>query len=212
MHRCGTLVLLLASLLLLGLHPSTSAKADTTTVYKCRSAQGQVIFQDAPCAYGQQQQTMQLENDGPATSPLPVSHNASSVPVAATSPQSTTPSTPTPPPLMYRCINAVNGNSYFSGNGNPQPYYAPLAVTGIIPTPLGQTYATPGRGAPTAATIASNYVLVQDRCQAMTPEDTCSQLRNEYDDNERKLSRALKSDQPPLLQRESDLLAQLSHC
>lgn len=113
---------------------------------------------------------------------------------------------------MYRCINAVNGNSYFSSNGNPQPYYAPLAVTGIIPTPLGQTYAPPGRAAATAATIASHYVQVQDSCQAMTPEDTCSQLRSDYDENERKLSRAFKSDQPPLLRRESELLAQLSHC
>ncbi|GGA12154.1 DUF4124 domain-containing protein [Dyella caseinilytica] len=210
MDRLGALVLFLVVLLLLGLRLSASAEADTTMVYKCSSAQGQVIFQGTPCARGQQQQTMQLENGGPATSPLPAPDNAPSPTVATTPPPPALPRTP--PSLMYRCINAVNGNSYFSNNGNPPPYYAPLAVTGIIPTPLGQTYAPPGHGAPTAATIASHYVQVQDSCQAMTPEDTCSQLRSDYDENERKLSRAFKSDQPPLLQRESELLAQLSHC
>lgn len=113
---------------------------------------------------------------------------------------------------MYRCINAVNGNSYLSSTGNPAPYYAPLAVTGIIPVPLGQTYVPAGRGAATAATIGSHYVQVQDTCQALTPEDTCSELRSQYDENESKLSRAFKSDQPPLLERESTLLAQLKHC
>jgi hypothetical protein len=210
MNRLGALVLLLATLLLLGLRLSAPAHADTTTVYKCSSAQGQVIYQGAPCAHGQQQQTMQLEDNGPANTPLPVADKtASATPAPIAAPPT---SQPMPPPLMYRCVNAVNGNSYLSNNGNPQPYYAPLAVTGIIPTPLGQTYTPPGRGAPTAATVASHYVLVQDSCQAMTPEDTCAELRSEYDDNERKLSRAFKSDQPPLLQRESELLAQLKGC
>ncbi|GLQ49125.1 DUF4124 domain-containing protein [Dyella flava] len=210
MHRLGAPALLLVALLFAGLHLPLPARADTTTVYKCSSPQGQVIYQGTPCTRNQQQQTMQLENGEPVSSPLPASPG-STTSIAAKAPAP--PALPsTPPSLMYRCINAVNGNSYFSSNGNPQPYYAPLAVTGIIPTPLGQTYAPPGRGAPTAATIASHYVLVHDSCQAMTAEDTCSELRNEYDENERKLSRAFKSDQPPLLQRESDLIAQLNHC
>lgn len=153
---------------------------------------------------------MQLQDNGPDTSPPP------STPVSST-PRATVTAIPvaaqrTPPSPLYRCINAVNRNTYISSDGNPAPYYAPLAVTGIVPTPLGQTFAAPGRGAPTAATIASHYVQVQDTCQAMTPEDTCAELRNQYDDNELKLSRAFKSDQPPLLQRESELVAQLNHC
>jgi hypothetical protein len=210
MDRLGTSGLLLATLLLLVLHPSAPARADTTTAYKCRSTQGTVTYQSTPCAHGQQQQTMQLENNGPAFSPLPT---APDTPSTVAAPPPAAPLLPrTPPAPMYRCINAVNGNSYLSSNGNPAPYYAPLAVAGIVPVPLGQTYAPAGRGAATAATIASHYVLVQDTCQAMTPEDTCSELHSQYDENERKLSRAFKSDQPPLLQRESELLAQLKHC
>lgn len=111
---------------------------------------------------------------------------------------------------MYRCYRATDHASYLSNHGNPPPYYAPLAMTGIIPTPLG--HIAPGRVQPNAAMIASHYVLVQDQCVPMTPEDTCSALRDQYNENEQKLSRAFKSDQPPLLEREKALLAQLSHC
>lgn len=110
---------------------------------------------------------------------------------------------------MYRCSRATDRTTYLSSNGNPQPYYAPLAMTGIVPTPLG--HVTPG-AKPNAAMIASHYVLMQDQCVPMTPQDTCSTLRDQYDENERKLSRAFKSDQPPLLQREKELLTQLDHC
>jgi hypothetical protein len=208
MNRLGPLVLFLATLLL-ALSPSTPARADTTTVYKC-NVQGQVIYQGTPCAHGQQQQTLQLQDSEPAFSAPPVTTDAPPQTAAAATPPPPAPRTP--PALMYRCINAVNKNSYLSSNGNPQPYYAPLAVTGIIPTPLGQLSVPPGHGSANAATIASHYVLVQDSCAPMTPQDTCSELRDQYDDNERKLSRAFKSDQPALLQRESDLLAQLNHC
>ncbi|MBE1159291.1 DUF4124 domain-containing protein [Dyella acidiphila] len=202
--------LLLVALLLLALRAPTPAQADTTA-YKCVSAQGQVVYQDKPCAHGQQQQTLQLEDKEPAPPP-PASATDEAAPAATVAAAPAPAPLRTPPAPMYRCINAVNKNSYISSNGDPQPYYAPLAVTGIVPTPLGHTYAPPGRGAANAATIASHYVLVQDSCQAMTPQDTCSELRDEYDANESKLSRAFKSDQPPLLQREKDLLAQLNRC
>jgi hypothetical protein len=210
MNHLGKLVLLLAALLCLGLHTSAQAQTDTTTVYKCSTPTGQMIYQGTPCAHGQQQQTLQLQNDGPASSPLPTPASASTQTAASAPPPAPVPRTP--PAVMYRCINAVNGNSYFSSDGNPQPYYAPLALTGIVPTPLGGSNYTPGRGAPNAATVASHYVQVQDSCQAMTPQDTCSELRDQYNDNESKLSRAFKSDQPALLQREQELLDQLSHC
>jgi hypothetical protein len=82
-------------------------------------------------------------------------------------------------------------------------------MTNILPTPLGQTspHVTPN-----AAMVASHYTMVQDQCEPMSPQDTCSELRSQYEDNEKKLSRAFKADQPVLQQRESELLAELSHC
>ncbi|GAB2588209.1 DUF4124 domain-containing protein [Dyella jejuensis] len=208
MSRVDISMLLLAILFIAG--QPDAAQAGTTTVYKCSSAKGQVVYQGTPCARSQQQRTMQLEDNGPATSPLsePVDDTASAMGATRPAPRPLR----EPPPPMYRCLDAVNHNTYLSSHGDPQPYYAPLAVTGMIPTSLGQPSVPPGRGRATAATVASHYVLVRDTCAPMTPADTCAALRDQYDENERKLSRAFKSDQPPLLQRESELMAALAHC
>ncbi|WP_233840892.1 DUF4124 domain-containing protein [Dyella sp. 2HG41-7] len=200
-------VLILALLLVAALCAPSRAHAQTLTVYKCRTAQGQLIYQGAPCKQGQQQQTMQLDDSGPAASPLPESPNAP--PAAAVAPPAPPSAPPTPPSTMYRCTRATDQTTYLSANGDPPPYYAPLAMTGIVPTPLG--HITPGVKA-NAAMVASHYIQVQDQCVPMTLQDTCSTLRDQFDDNERKLSRAFKSDQPPLLQREKELLDQLKHC
>lgn len=206
MKRLSAYMLLLSGLFFFGLMLHGPARADTTA-YKCQAANGQVIYQGTPCAHGQQQQTLQLQDDGPASSPA-ASASVDDAPhvVAAMPPPLPT----TPPSLMYRCTRATDGKTYLSDNGNPAPYYAPLAMTGIVPTSIGQNFG--GRVSANAAMVASHYTLVQDQCQAMTPADTCSTLLDQYDDNERKLSRAFKSDQPALLQREHDLLAQLKHC
>jgi len=211
MTRTGAYTLFPVALLLalaLPLH-APSARADTLTVYKCRTPQGQVIFQGTPCARGQQQQTMQVDADAADAPPAP----APSTPAPPTPQPQVTPMAPPPPPTppatLYRCVRATDQTTYESHDGNPQPYYAPLAMTGIVPTPLG--HITPGLKA-NAAMVASHYVLVQDHCAPMTVPDTCASLRDQYDENEQKLSRAFKSDQPPLLAREKELLGQLSHC
>ncbi|HUA80538.1 MAG TPA: DUF4124 domain-containing protein [Dyella sp.] len=209
MNRMGiSAVLMFALLLIAGLYGPSRTYAQSLTVYKCRTAQGQLIYQGTPCKQGQQQQTMQLDDNGPTASPLPESSSAPP-PLAAAPPPAPAPVSHTPPSTMFRCARATDRTTYLSSNGNPQPYYAPLAMTGMIPTPLG--HIAPGVK-PNAAMIASHYVLVQDQCEPMTPQDTCSTLRDQYDENERKLSRAFKSDQPPLLERERELLAQLKHC
>lgn len=208
MNRIAASALLSVALFFMaGLQLPAPARAESLTVYKCRTAQGQLIYQGTPCAKNQQQQTMQLDDQGPASSPLPESPSPAP-PVAAT--PTTPPAMPrTPPSMMYRCVRATDQTAYLSSNGNPQPYYAPIAMTGILPTSLGNIAP---RAKPNAAMIASHYVLMQDQCEPMTPQDTCATLRDQYDENERKLSRAFKSDQPSLLQREKALLAELNHC
>ena len=205
---CATVMLMALLALVLGLLLPAPVRAQTLTVYKCRTPNGQLIYQGTPCARGQQQQTMELDDSGPASSPPPPVPSSPSPlkPATATAPAAMP---RTPPSVMYRCARATDRTTYLSSNGNPQPYYAPIAMTGMLPTPLGQ--AIP-RAKPNAAMIASNYVLVQDQCEPLTPEDTCSTLRDQYDENERRLSRAFKADQPALLQREKELAAALSHC
>ena len=205
---CALVVLMALLALALELPMLTPVRAETTTAYKCRTASGQLIYQGTPCARGQQQQTMALDDNGPTSSPLPAAPNTSS-PHATAAQMTPVPAPSTPLSVMYRCTRATDRTTYLSNNGNPQPYYAPLAMTGILPSPLG--HFTPGVK-PNAAMISSNYVLVQDQCEPLSPQDTCDTLRDQYNENERKLSRAFKADQPALQQREKALLAELSHC
>jgi len=205
---CALVVSMALLALALELPLPAPVRAETTTVYKCRTARGQLIYQGTPCARDQQQQTMELDDNGPTSSPLPPAPDAPS-PHTTAAPTTPAPAPHTPPSTMYRCVRATDRTAYLSSNGNPQPYYAPLAMTGILPSPLG--HFTPGVK-PNAAMISSNYMLVQDQCEPLTPQDTCATLRDQYDENERKLSRAFKADQPALQQREKALLAELSHC
>jgi hypothetical protein len=207
MNRFGVGTLLLCGLLLGSPTMFAQALNKTVTAYKCISAQEQVSYQGTPCRQNQKQQTLQLQDNEPGAPP-PQNADDDTQQAAATPPPRP-PVLKTPPSLMYRCTRATDGKTYLTNDGNPQPYYAPLAMTGIIPTPLGQT--SPHVTA-NAAMVASHYMMVQDQCQPMSPQDTCSELRSQYEDNEKTLSRAFKSDQPALQQRESELLAELSHC
>jgi hypothetical protein len=207
MNRFGVGMLFLCGLLLGSLTMLAHAQDNTITAYKCTSAQGEVIYQGTPCKRDQKQQTLQLDASEPVSLPAQDSDADTQQPAAKPAPPP--PMLKTPPSLMYRCTRATDGKTYLSNNGNPAPYYAPLAMTGIIPTPLGQT--SP-RVTANAAMVASHYTQVQDQCQPMSAQDTCSELRSQYDDVEKKLSRAFKSDQPALQQRESELVAELGHC
>ncbi|HEV2681279.1 MAG TPA: DUF4124 domain-containing protein [Rhodanobacter sp.] len=211
MSRLPALLLLLAV---------TGMPVTAGTVYKCSGAGGQVTYQDAPCTKTQQQQTLQLSNDTAAPSPSAVA--AASAP-ATVDQASAAPAEPGAPlPQLYRCMHAVDGSVYVSGNGHPQPFLAPLGMLGALPTSLAQTYGSSGgagisapeanRGRVTPELVANNYVWVQDQCRPLSEPDICHELRDEYEQNARQLQRAFKSDQPLLQHRDSELHEQLTNC
>jgi hypothetical protein len=199
----------------------TGTPAAAGTVYKCSGTDGRVIYQDTPCAKTQRQQTLQLPDD--TTAPAPPAS-------VATRPDSPPPvATPAPPPTpgvplvqLYQCRHAVDGSLYVSRNGNPPPFRAPLGMLGALSTPLGEVYGSPNhagisapeanRGRVSAGLVANNYVWVQDPCRPLSVPETCSELREEQEQNARKLQRAFKSDRPPLQRRDDELQAQLTHC
>jgi hypothetical protein len=198
-----------------------ATQAAAATVYKCSGQKGQVVYQDAPCAKSQQQQTLNLHDQAPApgAAALPAAPQASPPPAPPPAPAAI----PVAPlPSMYACIRATDGKSYLSGHGDPQPYLAPFGMLGAVQRPLADVYGGPGaagasapelnRGRVSSALIANNYVWVQDQCRELSPRETCEALRDAYDQNEQKLQRAFKSDQPPLEQREKELRAQLTQC
>jgi hypothetical protein len=210
--RCLSALLLLLAII--------SVPAAAGTVYKCSGAGGQVTYQDAPCAKTQQQQTLQLSNDTTAAAPPAVASistpaTVDEVPVAPVEPRA-------PLTQLYRCMHAVDGSTYVSSNGHPQPFLAPLGMLGALPTSLSQAYGQAGgagisapeanRGRVTSGLVAGSYVQVQDQCRPLSVPEICHELRDEYEQNARQLQRAFKSDQPPLQRRDSELHAQLTNC
>jgi hypothetical protein len=204
-------------LLMLLLLPSLPAVAGTA--YQCTDSNGKVSFQDKPCASGQHQKELQLDDSQPYTPP----------PAPAEDTGAFEPVTPPPPPLppstlpaMFACVRATDGTTYTSDNGDPQPYQVPYGILGASQLPLSQVYG--GRGAAGASApelnrgrispglIANHYVWVQDQCRELTRAETCRALRDAYDQNADKLRRAFKSDQPPLERRDQELRAQLRSC
>jgi len=201
----------------------TGGPALAGTVYKCSGAGGQMTYQDAPCARTQQQQTVQLSNDSSAPVPSTVAVSAPASPTATDEHASAPPLVPSVPlPQLYRCMHAVDGNTYVSSNGHPQPFLAPLGMLGALPTSLAQTYGQPGgagisapeanRGRITSGLVANNYVWVQDQCRPLSVPEICHELRDEYEQNAHQLQRAFQSDQPPLERRDGELRAQLTNC
>lgn len=214
MPHPGALLLLLAV---------TGAPAVAGTVYKCSGADGQAIYQDTPCAKTQRQQTLQLPDDTTAPSPPP----PASVATTPDEPPPVVMAAPPPPPRvppvqLYQCRHAVDGSLYVSRNGHPPPFRAPLGMLGALSTPLGEVYGSPNhagisapeanRGRVGAGLVANHYVWVQDRCRPLSVPETCNELRDEQEQNARKLQRAFKSDRPPLQRRDDELQAQLAHC
>lgn len=198
-----------------------SAPAAAGITYACTSSSGHVSYQDKPCAAGQRQQALQLDDSQPQLPP-PTPEPAEKPAPEAAPPPPLPPEPVEPVPLMYTCIRATDGKSYLSDNGDPQPYQVPYGILGAGSLPLSQVYGPPSsaggsapelnRGRITSRLIANNYVWVQDRCRELTVDETCRALRDAYDDNETKLRRAFKSDRPPLEKREKELLAQLRSC
>lgn len=129
----------------------------------------------------------------------------------------------TPVPHMYGCVNAVDGKPYVSRNGDPAPYLAPYGMLGAGQLTLSEAYGpTQGgagmsapeanRGRVTTGLAAGNYVWVQDQCRELTVQETCAALRDDLERNAHALSKAFKSDRPPLEQRDRELREQLQGC
>ncbi len=187
--------------------------APAQTVYRCTGAHGEASYQSTPCPGAQRQRPITLDAPPAPTSPPPApTPTASAQPPVAAAPPPPPPAAPIP--VLYQCVRATDGKTYLSTNGEPPGYYAPLGIVGV-PTSLAQQYNAAnrmGREPANAAMVSSYYTWVQDSCRALDAEETCAALRKDWADNERKLGRAFKSDQPPLLRREAELRAQLQGC
>jgi hypothetical protein len=192
------------------------------TVYKCMTG-GQTIYQQMPCAKGQRQETLQLEDSAPASGQVAPMPDAPRRDDAASDPPPPQSQPLPPPPPMFGCIRATDGKPYTSADGNPQPYLAPLGVLGVASGSLSDTYGNPNsavasapelnRGKGNVGAIAtSNYVWVQDACRELSPAETCQALRSEAEATQRQIRNAFKIDRAPLDAKDARLRSQLQSC
>lgn len=193
-----------------------------TTVYQCTDAAGAVSYQDVPCPPSARSKRLSLPDAGPSSAlPAPATDTPLARPAPSPAPAAAEP--PPPLPALFRCVRATDGGTYLSQNGQPAPYQAPLGMLGRFGAPLSQVYGPDhgaagmsapeaNRGRVTAALVANYYVWVQDRCEALSPAETCAALADAYAEVERKLQRAFDSQKPPLEARERTLLEQLRAC
>lgn len=193
------------------------------TVYKCVDTHGQVSYQDTPCPRDSRQKVLRHLPDAgtspvatPATTALPPSPSA---PDPVPSPRIAS----APPPLLYRCTRATDGDTYLSRTGITRPYLVPSGMLDWQ-RPLAEVYGSrQGKGVgmsapelmpdPTPRMIGGGYyVRVQDTCRRLPPRAACEALRGQYDANEKAIDRAFESDRAPLRQKRRQLRAQLAGC
>lgn len=194
--------------------------AHVETGYRCVDAAGRVAFQDRPCPAGSTGAPFRYEKPPPSIAPAPAPVEAAPAPPP--------PAAPAPPPRvpvapLFACMNAVNGNRYYSETGQTQPYYAPLGALGWPPRTLNQTARSAGVSAPElnrpsvsapsgTNALAGAYVQVQDECRRLSDYDACAVRRKELGDNRSKQRNAFKAERATLEARESALEQAMSGC
>ncbi len=203
-----------------------AAPAPAQTVYRCTGAQGQLSFQDAPCAKNTRQKVLHLHVAQPSPPP-PALQSQPAAPASSTPPVRAKTPTVTRSyrvPQLYRCIRATDGKRYISRNGHPRPYLAPLGILGAFQLPLSQTYGGKdaarraasdpqlAHGRITQGLVAGHYTWVQDRCRPMRVAAICSYLNDQLDKTSQAIDRAFRSDRPPLERRAAKLREESAGC
>ena len=197
-----------------------ASAASAREVYKCTNAQGEVAYQDNPCASGNDESTVRLAE--------PPAYVAPTAPVAATAaahgPEQAPPTPPARParplPELWFCTNAEDGTHYTSFGGLPPPRSVPLGGLGYPGKNLADAYraganvmSAPELSKPPIATSpgsrwATQYTELQDYCVAASAAETCGYLHDQHDKTDDKLRRARFKDEQGKLQAELDSLDQ----
>jgi len=191
-------------------------------VYQCTDANGNLGYQDHACPGGQKQKIIDVPSHAPPGHvPPPVATVAAPTTANNPLPAAVQAPVPTPLPVMYECVGAVNGKQYLT-RSPPPPYLAPLGVMGYPPQSLVRAYGTRGDAGVSAPElskpriggprIAAGMTEVQDFCLPAAQAQVCHFVQKEYDENHRELRMAMPHEQPRLREREQQLQGQLRNC
>ena len=188
-------------------------------VYKCTTAQGGVAYQDQPCAAADAEALLHVSDEtAAAATSAPV--DVAPVETAPPNPPADPPRSRTALPPLWLCRNAEDGAVYGTLYGPPPPRSVPLGVLGFPRKSLAQAFAAgsnvmsapelnkPPVDSSPLASVASNYVQLQDECVVANPDQTCNWLRHQFDVSNEKLGHARFKDERATLQSQTDKLEQ----
>lgn len=207
---------------------AAGGSAMAQTVYKCTNAQGQLSFQDSPCASGDRERVLHLH----VREPTPAASRAAPAASSSPAPPPTALAAPAPRapartyqlPQLYRCVHATDGKTYVSRNGHPRAYRAPLGIVGAFQAPLSQTYGgkdavrraasdpTLAHGRITPGLVAGHYTWVRDDCEPMSVPEICGYLGAQLTETESAIDKAFQSDRPPLEKKAAQLRSESAGC
>jgi uncharacterized protein DUF4124 len=195
-----------------------AAGAHAREVYKCTNAQGDVAFQDKPCAGGNSESTVRLAEPPPYVAPATPVAAAPAEEKPAVPPPTPPPRSARPLPEVWFCTNAEDGSHYTSVGGLPPPRSVPLGTLGYPGKSLADAYkaganvmsapelSKPPIDASPGSRWATQYTDLQDYCVAADVAQTCAYLRQQYDQTSDKLRRARFKDEQARLQGQLDSL------
>lgn len=179
---------------------ATSAAA--IEIVRCTTADGEVRYQDRPCAAGEAVQTIQLVDDLPRAA-VPDEPSQVEAPAAGT-PRTMVVDAPPPAPTMpasWLC-RRENGSRYLSDNGIGERRAVPLAMLGVPGRSLADAYGPGGTGVSAPglrqpgidrspdAQIGAAYTWVEDACEPVDGAAVCRFLEGEIGAAEYRLRRA----------------------
>ena len=199
--------------------------AGSGVVYRCVGGDRVPGFQDHPCAAGQSQRVLRMEEAAPSappTAPAAVPAGAdASVPAAA---EPAVPDSRPAPPSFYLCTRS-DGSRYVTEDGIGNREAVPFGMLGGSGQDLAEAYGGPngiGVSAPglrpipdlpaSRAPLAGAYVWVDDPCHRAGPQEACAYLRAQADDIAHKLRRAFSDTEAQLKQEQATLRERLSGC
>jgi len=194
-------------------------------VHKCVNAAGQVTFQDTECPQDSNDTVVHMA--APPHPPPPPPSDGDDAPPPAEPPVATRArhDTASRVPPMWLCMRPEDGVQYMSKDGVTPVRMVPAGVLGVGSKSLNDAYSGPngvGVSAPgvrqipvdrsPAASAASGYVAVQDRCEPATKEQVCEYLQKEHDRIHEKLRRAFKDERAALEPQQAEIETQMSGC
>lgn len=149
----------LAVILLLG------AQTPAATIYKCKLANGSVIYQDLPCSRGTLMKTIVVPSQ-PKAAPAAVASSTPAPPPEAAAPPAP-PQTSNARAQYYKCTS-YDDSTYFSASPVPKRHLVPVWVIknqSLLP--------------PNAAPGSDPRVWVEDQCAEVEVSEACRHYREQ---------------------------------